>query len=244
MSVGTSLVTTFGGFTQGSYPEPYIDIAPYITGNSVTITLAPEFTQTANFIQATLQVTTDEDPVTPPTPPPPEKGYTDITPEEALLYLNPASCSYKPGAHLIDIRSEFERDYYGTPGDDGSGAYLFLDQVNVHIPFEFRYYKSFVGIPSEITDKRRRNPDFLPEMRRQFKKDDVLILICRTGGRTTEAAEKLAASGFTNIYNVLHGIEDPGGWKSNSLPINYNPQEFYTFRCLSCTTNRTFILLN
>lgn len=244
MSVDTSLAATFSGFTQGSYPEPEIDIAPYITDSSVTIKLAPQITQTVYFIKATLEITTDAEPPPPPPPPPAETGYTDITPEEAMLYLNPASCSYKPGAQLIDIRSEYERQHNGTPGDNGSGAYLFLDQVNVHIPYEFRYYKNFVGIITEIESKRRKNPDFIAEMRKRFKKDDVLILICRTGGRTTEAAQKLAALGFTNIFNVAHGIDDPGGWKSLALPIDYSPAEYYIFRCLTCGKSLFPLLLN
>ncbi|HEY8346660.1 MAG TPA: rhodanese-like domain-containing protein [Symbiobacteriaceae bacterium] len=40
----------------------------------------------------------------------------------------------------------------------------------------------------------------------EFQKDQPLILICRSGGRSAQAYQYLAAQGFTNLKNVDGGI--------------------------------------
>ena len=55
------------------------------------------------------------------------------------------------------------------------------------------------------------NPNFVPQFQQLIsKKDQPAMLICRTGNRSRVASEYLAKSlGYTNIYNVDHGIT---GW--------------------------------
>lgn len=71
------------------------------------------------------------------------------------------------------------------------------------------------------------NPDFLAEAERRFDKSERVLLICRSGQRSHDAAAALAAAGFTEAYNVLEGFEgDKGpdaqrnvnGWKVRGLP--------------------------
>ncbi len=57
-----------------------------------------------------------------------------------------------------------------------------------------------------------------------------MLLICRSGNRSTAAARALEGAGFTTVYNVLHGFEgdlDPqrhrntlNGWRHDGLPWN------------------------
>lgn len=49
----------------------------------------------------------------------------------------------------------------------------------------------------------------------QYKNDDIL-LYCKSGNRSTVAANILLEAGFTNIYNLRHGIAD---WIKNELPV-------------------------
>ena len=50
-------------------------------------------------------------------------------------------------------------------------------------------------------------PDFLARFTRTVGKDDPVILICRTGNRTSALARHLAEQmGYTQIYNVNDGI--------------------------------------
>jgi rhodanese-related sulfurtransferase len=39
-------------------------------------------------------------------------------------------------------------------------------------------------------------------------KDDLIVLVCRTGVRSKKAAQWLAKEGYTNIYNKTHGIKE------------------------------------
>ena len=50
-------------------------------------------------------------------------------------------------------------------------------------------------------------PDFLPRFTSLAGKNDPVILICRTGNRTSTLARHLVEQmGYTNVYNVRHGI--------------------------------------
>ena len=37
--------------------------------------------------------------------------------------------------------------------------------------------------------------------------DDVLLLMCRSGGRTAIGINMLAQAGFKNVYNIIDGME-------------------------------------
>ena len=50
-------------------------------------------------------------------------------------------------------------------------------------------------------------PDFLARFTATVAKDDPVILICRTGNRTSKLARHLVENmGFTQVYNVRNGI--------------------------------------
>ena len=83
----------------------------------------------------------------------------------------------------------------------------------------------------------RPNPSFVSEVETVADKDDVLVLMCRSGGRSAKAVDQLAAAGYTRVYNMVEGVEgdlvkDPGspdhgkrtvnGWKNRGLPWGYD----------------------
>jgi len=55
-----------------------------------------------------------------------------------------------------------------------------------------------------------------------------IVLICRSGNRSTEAGEELERHGFKRVYNVQSGFEGPlnaqhqrnsvSGWRHEGLP--------------------------
>ena len=50
-------------------------------------------------------------------------------------------------------------------------------------------------------------PDFMPRFTAAINKHDPVILICRTGSRTDTLARYLVEQlGYTQVYNVRHGI--------------------------------------
>ncbi len=80
------------------------------------------------------------------------------------------------------------------------------------------------------------NPDFVSLVQEVAKPTDTLLVMCRSGGRSAMAVNKLAAGGFKNVYNIIDGMEgdkvkDPesvfdgkrmkNGWKNSGLPWVY-----------------------
>ena len=61
-----------------------------------------------------------------------------------------------------------------------------------------------------------------------INKQDAIFLICRSGNRSSDAAEFLTSRGFTNCFNVKDGFEGEigpshqrstiNGWKYSKLP--------------------------
>jgi len=62
-------------------------------------------------------------------------------------------------------------------------------------------------------------PDFLAHLSQTVDKDDPVILICRTGNRTSTLARHLAEQmGYTQVYNVRNGITR---WISDGRPVTH-----------------------
>lgn len=63
----------------------------------------------------------------------------------------------------------------------------------------------------------RLKSDFLARFSRTVSKDEPVILICRTGNRTSTLARHLVEKmGFTHVYNVRNGITR---WISDGQPV-------------------------
>jgi rhodanese-related sulfurtransferase len=81
------------------------------------------------------------------------------------------------------------------------------------------------------------NPDFVSQVKAVAKPDDMLLVMCRSGGRSALAVNQLAVAGFRNVYSIVDGMEgdmvnDPesvfqgqrmkNGWKNSGLPWTYD----------------------
>ena len=87
-----------------------------------------------------------------------------------------------------------------TMMEEGSG-YIILD---VRTPEEFaeRHIPGAINIPNETISTEE-----IPELP---NKDQLILVYCRSGNRSKQASEKLAALGYTNIVE-FGGINDwPG----------------------------------
>lgn len=80
-----------------------------------------------------------------------------------------------------------------------SGAPVVILDVRETAEFAFKHIPNAVSIPLGEPDQR------LNELNRQ----DFIYVFCRTGTRSDMAAQKLAASGFTSVLNVVPGMS---GW--------------------------------
>lgn len=130
-------------------------------------------------------------------------------------------------ALFIDVRTRAEISYLGMPS-----------VIDAHIP-AFEHPRSAVWDDKSNRFKMEPNADFEPELSRRLasrdlSKSDVVILICRSGDRTTRAANFLAEQGYSKVYSVIDGFEGDAiaegpqagqrllnGWKNAGLPWTY-----------------------
>lgn len=77
--------------------------------------------------------------------------------------------------------------------------------------------------------------DFVPEVARRLQqkglgKTDVVVLMCRSGDRSSRGANRLADDGYTQVWSVVDGFEGDmsrdgrrsvNGWKNAGLPWSY-----------------------
>jgi rhodanese-related sulfurtransferase len=121
-----------------------------------------------------------------------------LTPAEANEVWRQA-----PGAKLVDVRTRAEWDYVG--------------RITGAVEIEFLSYPG-----------NRPNPSFGNELERQVDKEALVMFICRSGGRSHNAAMIATQAGFNECYNVLEGFEGDrdaaghrntkGGWRAAGLP--------------------------
>jgi len=110
-----------------------------------------------------------------------------------------------PDAVFIDVRMEIESMYVGRP----------LGSINIpwyeYPEFEADADAFVAAVRGEVTSP-----------------DQPVVLLCRSGSRTLDAAQALLDRGFTRVVNVLHGFEGDldehdhrstiNGWRHDGLP--------------------------
>ncbi len=125
----------------------------------------------------------------------------DITPLEAMEKLRSS-----PDAVLLDVRTLPEWKYVGVPA------------VEPLLAVEWQFF------PDDAP-----NPLFIMQVEQAgVPKSAEILVICRSGVRSIDAAKALAAAGFKKTYNVTEGFEGDknaeghrssiGGWKFHGLP--------------------------
>lgn len=77
-----------------------------------------------------------------------------------------------------------------------------------------------------------RNPRFVKELEAKLQKQQTILLLCRSGKRSAEAAKVATQAGFTQVYNIAQGFEGDlnaqqqrgtlGGWRYANLPWQQN----------------------
>jgi len=137
---------------------------------------------------------------------------------------------------FIDIRTRAEAMFVGMPSlADFLVPVLDFPEVWEWSPDQGEYLQQ--GNPNFVKDIEKR----LAQM--NLAKDDVVILICRSGVRSNSASGLLAHFGFKKAYTVIDGFEgdkatagaDKGfrtvnGWKNAKLPWTYklDTKKMYT----------------
>ncbi|MES2547456.1 MAG: rhodanese-like domain-containing protein [Pseudomonadota bacterium] len=122
----------------------------------------------------------------------------ELTPEETFAILQQDS-----NIVLIDVRSQAELDLVGRVPNA------------THI--EWAFYPGMVA-----------NTDFAAQLQKQVSQDKTIVFMCRTGGRSHNAALVAHQLGYSQAYNMLEGFEGEAnaakqrtlinGWKHANLP--------------------------
>lgn len=163
------------------------------------------------------------------------EGLPEVKRTRAGLYLDarevPAFIEQQGGAGrvlFLDVRTRAEAMFLGM-----------ADAVDALVPF--------VEVQELMTDwDAQRNSyrlepfqDFVPEVQRRLadkrlKKEDVVVLICRSGDRSSRGVNRLTEAGFTRVYTVVDGFEGDlskeqrrsvNGWKNAGLPWDYRLEQ-------------------
>ena len=124
----------------------------------------------------------------------------NLTPQEAWAYLQAT-----PDALFVDVRMEIESMYVGRPPGVVHVSWYEYPDLQADAALFVR------RVAEEAGDKTR-----------------PVLLICRSGKRTVDAAKALEAAGFAEVVNVLHGFEGDlddnfhrstvNGWRFDRLP--------------------------
>jgi len=139
------------------------------------------------------------------------QGVESISPKQAY------EMSKNPGTYIVDVRTVAEYVWVGHP------------ETAYNVPLAFW---------DDLKAGTTPNADFLSDLKARFKPEDVLIFICRAGGRSQRASNMAQNAGFLKVYNVIEGFEGGrdakglhtvGGWKGAGLPytLDVNPELAY-----------------
>lgn len=126
----------------------------------------------------------------------------EITPAHTYRFLT------QHGGVLVDVRTQPEWQFVGQPDIAATKGQL--------VSLSWRTYPSFAP-----------NEQFASNLC-AISKDTPLFFICRSGGRSLDAAVAMTAQGYDYCFNVMGGFEgDPDasghrgvrdGWKATNLP--------------------------
>lgn len=112
-------------------------------------------------------------------------------------------------AVLVDVRCEIEYEYIGHP----------VDAINI-------VWKKYPGW--KINETFAAEVDFAVSNLRKSAKKTPILLICRSGARSRDAAKCLSENHYEELYNVEEGFEgdknsegrrsSTNGWRFHGLP--------------------------
>ncbi len=121
-----------------------------------------------------------------------------VTPLEAWKLFSTGA------AVIVDVRTNEERIFVG------------------HVP-------NTLHVAWQTGTSLNRNPRFVKEVESKVpSKEAFILLLCRSGKRSHDAADALSAAGFINVFNIAEGFEGDlndqqqrgalGGWRHWALP--------------------------
>lgn len=136
----------------------------------------------------------------------PSLGYAgEISPSESWTRV-----TSDPRAKIVDVRTQAEWSFVGVPDLSSAGKQVLL-------------------VSWQVFPTMARNEAFAAQLEASgVGRDDVILLLCRSGVRSRAAAEHLTQLGYSQAWNITDGFEGPhdaarhrgttAGWKASGLP--------------------------
>jgi rhodanese-related sulfurtransferase len=135
------------------------------------------------------------------------------------------------------MRKVSPREAHELMRDEG---FVYLDVRSVP-EFDEGHPASAYNIPLAEPDEggMRDNPDFVRQVLAAFPPNTKIVVGCATGVRSRDAAERLAASGYTAVVEQaagMLGVRDAfgrlvsRGWRSEGLPVSNEAEPGHSFR--------------
>jgi rhodanese-related sulfurtransferase len=103
--------------------------------------------------------------------------------------------------------------------------------IDVRTSEEYKFVGHVAGTPLvswQSGQPLTKNPKFTEELAAQAGKNDLILLLCRSGKRSAAAAEAATRAGFARVLNIREGFEgdistqaqrgNVGGWRYHGLP--------------------------
>ena len=129
----------------------------------------------------------------------------DVAPADAWTALRT-----DPQARLVDVRTDAEWNFVGSPNLQQTGQDPLL-------------------IPWQVFPTMQVNGGFVQTLKQAgLTPENKLYFLCRSGVRSVAAARAAQAEGFQQAYNIAGGFEGPPdgdghrgtveGWKASGLP--------------------------
>jgi len=157
---------------------------------------------------------------------PQEVGASILTSDEAgteAILAKAREAGPPPGAHYSGSVNPLDAWQLFA-----SGAALLVDVRTVEEHKFVGHVPGSILVPWATGTSLSRNPRFVRELEQKTGKNKVLLLLCRSGKRSAEAAEAAVKSGFSAVFNVLEGFEgerdaegqrgNEDGWRFHGLP--------------------------
>ncbi len=160
----------------------------------------------------------------------PEKKQTPQALYVTAIQAHDMKMQDPDNVYLVDVRSQEEVEFLGMP-----------DAADVNIPYMFN------DLDEWDSEKHRYqkvpNSNFSVTLAEKleeagYNKESTLLLMCRSGTRSSKAASLLNQLGYTKAYTVVDGFEGDkvkegehkgqrlvNGWKNANLPWTYKPAE-------------------
>lgn len=145
----------------------------------------------------------------------PALAYEDITPTDAYMLATTDA-----NVVILDVRTIDEWKWVGHPGMNKLGDGVELAGKVINISYEIDHRGALIVNPSFLCDVKKAFPD---------RSAVTLITMCRSGGRSVNAAIALEAKGY-RVMNMVTGFEGgadaagyrtKNGWKVDGLPYSY-----------------------